>query len=185
MERSEFTDPIGFLLAESRASGGRIRVEQDLEFDHPELNALRDVWLRKAREENGLPTRAALDIRSIAPFARHISIMERVPDEKGNSHYRFRLQGSQLAEYFGNQTGKFLEESIPESRIATWNAGYDALLAGGKPLRVQIFYEAPGLNFLRSEVFAAPLGKKDGPSDSVFLATYFSARFETMQQRTG
>ncbi|HEY5348035.1 MAG TPA: hypothetical protein VIJ72_07575 [Rhizomicrobium sp.] len=182
MERSESTDPIGFLLAKSRASGGRIRVEQDLNFDHPELNALRDVWLRKAQEEGGLPSRAALDLRSIHPFARHISIMERVPDEKGTSHYRFRLQGSQLVEYFGSQTGRFLEETIPPENVADWNAGYDALLASGKPLRVLIFYETPGLSYLRSESFAAPLGRKEGSPDSVFLATYLSARVEGMQR---
>lgn len=185
MDRSESNDPIGFLLTTARNSGGRIRVEQDLNFDHAELNALRDIWLGKAKEEGGLPTRAALDLRSIHPFTRHISIMERVPDAQGASHYRFRLQGSQMAEYFGNQTGRFLEDSIPPENIAIWNAGYDALLAGGKPLRVQIFYEMPGLNYLRSEVFAAPLGRKDGlPPDSVFLATYFSARAESLQ-RTG
>jgi hypothetical protein len=180
MDRSESPDPIAFLLAQSRASGGRIRVEQDLNFDHPDLNALRDIWLQKARLEQGLPTRASLDLRTLHPFARHISIMERVSDEQGRSHYRFRLQGSLLAEYFGNQTGRFLEDSIAPENIAVWNAGYDALLAGGKALRVQIFYETPGLRYLRSEVFAAPLGKKDGPPDSVFLATYFAARVEDM-----
>lgn len=178
MESSASPDPIGFLLAQSRSSGGRIRVEQDLNFEHPELNALRDIWMEKARLENGLPTRASLDLRTLHPFARHISIMERVPDAEGKSHYRFRLQGSLLTEYFGNQTGHFLEDSIAPENIAVWNAGYDALLAGGKALRVLIFYEAPGLRYLRSEVFAAPLGKKDGPPDSVFLATYFSARIE-------
>lgn len=180
MDRSASPDPIGFLLAQSRASGGRIRVERDLNFEHRELNALRDIWLQKASLERGLPTRAALDFRTLHPFARHISIMERVPDDQGHSHYRFRLQGSLLAEYFGNQTGRLLEDSITPENIAAWNAGYDALLAGGKALRVLIFYEAPGLRYLRSEVFAAPLGKKDGPPDSVFLATYFSARVEDM-----
>jgi hypothetical protein len=112
----------------------------------------------------------------LKPFLRHLTIVERVPDAEGKTHFRFRLQGSALVQHFGEQTGKLLEESIPPGIIEAWNAGYDALLKARKPVRVLTFYQMPSVDYLTGESFSVPLGNPGGIPSSVFTVTYFRPR---------
>ena len=169
-------DPIAALRAQAKTSGWLMRVEDALEFDHPPLNQLRDIWREKAALRGSLPERSDFDARTLKPFLRHLTIVERVPDAEGRSHFRFRLQGTLLAQYFGDQTGKFLEASIPPGIIEAWNIGYDALLAGRRPVRVLNVYEIPNAEFLSGESFAVPLGNGADPPNSVLTATFFRPR---------
>ncbi len=99
-----------------------MRADTTLKFDAPELNALRDVWSLKAKAAGGLPSRADFDARTLKPFLRHVSIVERATHPSGWPSYRFRFYGSALAQRFGEQTGQFIEMSIPPDRLKRWVA---------------------------------------------------------------
>src|ERR1700743_2928394 len=93
----------------AKNEGWAMRVDTTLQFDAPELNALREVWAEKAKAAGGLPSRADFDARTLKPFLRHISIIERATNGAGRMSYRYRFYGSALAQRFGEQTGRFIE----------------------------------------------------------------------------
>ena len=45
-----------------------MRADMVLQFDQPELNALRDVWNLKAKLAGGLPSRSDFDARTLKPL---------------------------------------------------------------------------------------------------------------------
>ncbi|MEJ0043687.1 MAG: PAS domain-containing protein [Rhizomicrobium sp.] len=133
-----------------------MRANMDLDFTQPELIALRKVWEEKAKAAGGLPSRADFDARTLKPFLRHISIVERATNPAGRPSYRFRFYGSALAQRFGVQTGQFLELSIPPDRLDRWIAAYDAVLDAGGPDAVpQLFHDSPRLVSERRELLCA------------------------------
>ncbi|MEJ0044700.1 MAG: hypothetical protein WDM81_21870 [Rhizomicrobium sp.] len=66
-----------------------MRADTTLKFDCPELNAIRDVWAEKAEAGGGLPSRADFDARTLKPFLRNVSIVERATHPSGRPSYRF------------------------------------------------------------------------------------------------
>jgi len=153
-----------------------MRADTALKFDSPELNALRDVWNEKAMAAGSLPARADFDARTLKPFLRHVSIVERATHPSGRPSYRFRFYGSALAQRFGEQTGQFIEMSIPPDRIKRWIAGYDAVLEGGVPMRFLSYFEIPRVSYLNGESFSAPLSNGTHKPTTVLAATYFSPK---------
>ena len=149
-----------------------------LQFDAPELNALRDVWLEKSILAGGLPARADFDARTLQPFLRHISIVERAINPAGRTSFRFRFYGSALTQRFGEQTGQFIEMSIPSDRLARWTAAYDAVLEAGKPMRFLSYFEIPRVSHLNGESFSAPLANGARKPNTILAATYFTPKIE-------
>lgn len=169
-------DPLNRLRAQAERAGWGVELDEKLQFEKPELKHLHDLWRLKAVEVGGLPARGDLDARMLKPFLRHLTIVERAPDSLGKTHFRFRLQGSALVQHFGEQTGKLLEESIPPGIVEAWNAGYDALLAARRPVRVLTYYQMPSVDYLTGESFSVPLGNGDAMPTSVLTVTYFRPR---------
>jgi len=164
------------LNAMSQKNGWTMRADMDLNFDAPELNAIREVWNEKAKAAGGLPPREAFDARTLKPFLRHVSIVERAAHPAGRMSYRFRFYGSALAQRFGEQTGQFLEMSIPPDRLKRWISAYDAVLEAAGPMRILSFFEIPRVSFLNGESFSAPLAN-DGRKPTMILAcTYFTPK---------
>ena len=151
-----------------------MRADTTLEFDCPELNAFRDVWNEKAK--GSLPSRADFDARTLKPFLRHVSIVERATHPSGRPSYRYRFYGSALAQRFGEQTGQFIEMSIPPDRLKRWIAGYDAVLEGGVPMRFLSYFEIPRVSYLNGESFSAPLSNGGKKPTTVLAATYFTPK---------
>jgi hypothetical protein len=175
-------DPAQQLNTISHKEGWSMRADTALHFDAPELNALRDVWTDKARAAGGLPSRADFDARTLKPFLRHISIVERAVNPAGRPSYRFRFYGSALAQRFGEQTGQFIEMSIPLDRLERWIAGYDAVLEAGGPLRFLSYFEIPRISYLNGESFSAPLSNGGRKPNTILAATYFSPKVELRAQ---
>ena len=153
-----------------------MRADTTLKFDCPELNALRDVWNEKAEASGGLPSRADFDARTLKPFLRHVSIVERATHTSGRPSYRYRFYGSALAQRFGEQTGQFIEMSIPPDRLKRWIAGYDAVLEGGVPMRFLSYFEIPRVSYLNGESFSAPMSNGGKKPTTVLAATYFTPK---------
>jgi len=106
-------DPVVRLKDRIRRQGWGISVDETLSFVQPELSAFHALWQAKAEEAGGLPRREDLDMRSLKPYLAHLSVAERIEARPGNFRYRLKLQGSFMAEVFGNNTGKLLDEVVP------------------------------------------------------------------------
>src|SRR5215469_4944486 len=171
-------DPIARLKDRVKRSGWGVAVDETLSFNQPELRTLIDIWRAKAEALKALPRREDLDIRLLKPVLRHLSVAERVELE-GRSSYRLRLQGSILADYFGSQTGKLLEETAPPQLVERWIACYDTLLLARRPLRLVGTYDKGKMDYLIAETLALPLGNGDLPPVSVLSATYYTPRHKS------
>ncbi|HXS06923.1 MAG TPA: hypothetical protein VN723_09045 [Rhizomicrobium sp.] len=172
---TEAEDPVARLKARIKERGWGTAVDETLSFNQPELRSLLEVWRAKADALDDLPRREDLDMRLLKPFLRHLSVSERV-DLGGRSSYRLRLQGSTMADYFGSQTGKLLEEAAPPELAERWIACYDALLEARRPLRLVGTYDKGKLDYLVAETLAVPLGNGDAPPNSILAATYYTPR---------
>lgn len=153
------------VLAET--NGWPMRCACDHAFDRPELNELSALWRSKA--EDGVPARSLFDMRALKPFARNAAILER---EGTNGPYRFRLFGSNLTLLFGEHTGRRLDEMVSPDLLASWLAVYDTALSSIRPLRVVTYYRLPTGNYVKGEIFAAPLADDLGQVHLVLAATY-------------
>ncbi|HEY2835463.1 MAG TPA: hypothetical protein VGI89_02765 [Rhizomicrobium sp.] len=171
-------DPIAKLKARIKERGWGTAVDETLSFNQPELLGLFDIWRAKANALKALPRREDLDMRLLKPFLKHLSVSERV-DLGGRFSYRLRLQGSIMADYFGSQTGKLLEEAAPPDLAERWIASYDALLQARRPLRLVGTYDKGKLDYLIAETLAVPLGNGDLPPNSILAATYYTPRHKT------
>lgn len=169
-------DPIARLKEQIKKSGWGVAVDESLSFVQPELTILYDIWRVKADALKGLPRREELDIRLLKPFLRHVSVVERVTVAPGKTDYRIRLQGSFLVEFFGNQTGKLMTDSVPSDLAERWTGAYDALLEAQRPLRFQGTYNQERMDYLVGESLAVPLGNGGAPPVSILSATYYTRR---------
>lgn len=154
-----------------------MRADTALDFDAPQLNALRQVWEEKSRSAGGLPSREDFDARALKPFLRHVSIVERaMHPSSGRQSYRYRFFGSALAQRFGEQTGQFIEMSVPLDRVTRWIKAYDAVLEAGRPMRFRSYYEIPRVSYLNGESFSAPLANGGRKPTMILAGTYFTPK---------
>ncbi|MBI3678057.1 MAG: PAS domain-containing protein [Proteobacteria bacterium] len=153
-----------------------VRCDDALIFDHAELTALCNLWLSKV-QDGRLPSREQFDLRTLKTFVRNVSIIERVADE--GPRYRFRLLGTDMVQVFGEVTGKLLDDVVPPERLDNWNAGYDAVLACGLPLRFVSHYRIPKVDYLTGESFTAPLRTDEGPPRTILAATFVKTKQST------
>lgn len=171
-------DPIGQLKDWIARHGWGISVDETLSFVQPELVAFHALWRAKADAAGGLPPREMLDIRSLKPYLAHLSVSERVQSAPRKFSYCLRLQGSFLAEKFGNQTGKLLEDAAPPELAQRWTYVYDALLDMKRPLRLQGTYSQEAMEHLIAETLAVPLGNGDQAPVAILAATYYRSRYK-------
>jgi hypothetical protein len=158
------------LHAESEGWGARAHT--DLTFERPELNALRDLWFSIADKKKATPTRADFDARTLKPFLPNVALLDCVPQAKGRSRYRIRLQGTELARLFGEQTGVFIDEYFPSRSLVRWEMGYDVVIDNGVPLRFTSRFVLPLLSHLDGESFSAPLAADGKTPRGLLTALY-------------
>jgi hypothetical protein len=170
-------DPVNRLKDRIRRHGWGISVDETLSFVQPDLAAFHAIWLAKAEKSGGLPQRDDLDMRSLKPYLAHLSVAERVAADSEKFRYRLRLQGSFMAEVFGNNTGKFLDEVVTPDLAERWTCVYDAMLEMEKPLRLQGTYKRQDMEHLIAESLAVPLGNGGRAPVSVLAATYYRSRY--------
>ncbi len=169
-------NPIAELQSQAKTAGWGVEVDPTLAFERSELRQLHDLWKLKSLERGTLPARADLDARLLKPFLRNLTIMEHVPGQDGKPHFKFRLQGMALVHYFGEQTGRMLEDSVDPDIVEAWNTGYAALLLAKRPMRVLTYYQMATVDYITGESFSVALGNGDQSPVSVLTVTYFSPR---------
>jgi hypothetical protein len=160
----------------ARDEGWSIGADSALEFEAPELNQLRDVWFEKKKAAGGLPARVDFDAGTLKPFLRHVSIVEREMGPSGRPSYIFRFYGSALTQRFGEQTGQFLEMSVPPDQLRRWIATYDSVLEAGRPMRLLSSLEIPEVSHLSGESFSAPLANGGRKPNTLLACTYFTPK---------
>lgn len=153
------------------AKGWFFRCDADLNFTRAEFIGLCDLWREKSKSGRP-PARGDFDMRSLKPFLRNVSFMERHGSEEV-ARFRFRLFGSSLVELFGERTGQYLDEMVPPVLLANWTAAYNMLIRHGRPLR---FYNHKLSPLLNGEIFAAPLAADDEGRPMVMASAYVALK---------
>lgn len=171
-------DPIAKLKERVKELGWAVTVDETMSFDHPDLARLLELWRTKRDAVGALPRREDFSIRSLKPFLKHVSILERVPACPGH-RYRIRLQGTMLSHFFGDHTGKLLEDAVPPQLAERWTGIYDAVLEARRPLRMLGTYDTESMNYLVGEALAIPLGNGEAAPGSVLSAAYFRPRHKS------
>jgi hypothetical protein len=172
-------DPIARLKKQVKDLGWGVIVDETMSFDQPDLTKLLELWRTKREAKGTLPRREDFGMRSLKPFLKHVSVLERIADGSSSRQYRIRLQGTMLAHFFGDQTGKLLEDAVPPALAERWAGVYDAVLDAGRPLRMIGTYDQESMNYLVGEALAIPLGNGDAPRSCVLSAAYFTPRHKS------
>ncbi len=139
-------------------------------FSHPLLVDLLALWRTAAA--NGIPARTALTARQLRPFMRNLAIYERVGDGE-QRRYRVRLLGSGIVQYYGELTGKFVDEVVPEKFLSRWYALSDVTLAVQQPLRLLLRADTFDKSYMVAEYLCCPLKAEDGAVKFVLLGMVF------------
>lgn len=171
LAKSNATDLPAEFNAQAQAKGWYFRCDAGPNFTRTELGALCDLWHAKSGAGRP-PSRADFDMRSLKPFLRNISFLERHGGEDA-ARYRFRLFGSSLAELFGECTGQYLDEMVSPVLLANWTAAYNMLIRYGAPLR---FYNHKLSPLLNGEIFGAPLAPDAEGRPLVMASAYVALK---------
>jgi hypothetical protein len=172
-------DPVARLKDRIRRQGWGISVDETLSFVQPELAAFHALWKAKTEAAGGLPRREDLDMRSLKPYLAHLSVAERVETASGKTAYRLKLQGSFIADIFGSNAGRLLDEVVTPELAARWTCVYDAMLEMERPLRLQGTYRQQDMEHLIAESLAVPLGNGGRAPVSVLAASYYRSRYKS------
>jgi hypothetical protein len=146
-----------------------------LQFAHPELVKLLDLWRANAGE-NGIPPRRVMSARLLRSLVRDIAIYERVVTAEGARRYRVRLFGTGFAHIVGDLTGKYIDEAVGREFVPRWHAALDVTLAENAPLRFVGREDTNNMIFLTGEFFSAPLTADDGQVSLVLGSARYSGR---------
>jgi hypothetical protein len=157
------------------AFGLQFHCDSDLDFDRPELDALRTVW-RASATRTALPRRTDFDGPALESALQQSAIMERVSSSNGVSRYRVAYAGSSITALMGDQTGRFIDEFVPPALMPRWIGLFDAVLGGGIPLRITTRFEFPDLAHTAGEMFIAPLADDAGKPNLVIVGLYMRPR---------
>jgi hypothetical protein len=175
LESAAIIDIAEALNVRAKAQRWPMQCDSRLEFEQPELNALRDIWFERAG--NGtVPPRSAFDARTLKPYLSHIMIVERVGASHAGWRYRMRLEGSEIVQIAGESTGRHMDEVYPPASLPRMAAPYDAVLDSRAPLRVVADVQSARFAHLVGECFMAPLADANGDVTLVLRGAWFKAK---------
>jgi hypothetical protein len=153
--------------------GWPILADETCAFDHAMLAELLALWRSEA--DSGTPARSAMTARKLQPFMRNIAIYERI-GEGNQRRYRVRLMGSGIVQYYGELTGKYLDEAVPEKFLARWYAVSDVSLLSQKPLRLLLRADTFDKSYMVAEYLCAPLVSDSGLTKFILLGMVFDGK---------
>jgi hypothetical protein len=165
--------PIASVEALNEAAGAQrwpMIADPGCEFASPLLAELLALWQTEAAQ--GVPARQAMTARKLQPFMRNIAIYERI-GEGAQRRYRVRLMGSGIVQYYGELTGKYVDEAVPEKYLARWYAVSDITLATHKPVRLLLRADTFDKSYMVAEYLCAPLAAEAGTVKFVLVGMNF------------
>jgi len=167
-------DPADALNELASAEGWPFRCDTALEFDRPELNMMRDMWLRSAILR--IPSRADLTAPDYRNALRHMAVLDRLRDCDGRARYRISYLGSYVAAVLGDHVGSFLDETLPPELLPRWIVPFDAVLDSKVPMRFLSRFEYSRLDYAEGESFVAPLLDDAGEAARIMSVLYLTPR---------
>jgi hypothetical protein len=168
----EIASPEAFKQA-AADNGWPILYDEGCDFATPMLGELLRLWQREAAE--GIPARNAMTARKLQPYMRSLAIYERV-GEGPKRRYRVRLMGSGIVQYYGELTGKFIDEAVAEKFLPRWFALSDLTLSLGKPVRLLLRADTFDKAHMVAEYLCAPLKAEGDEVRFVLLGIQFDGR---------
>lgn len=147
--------------------------DESLSFESPMLADLLALWQSEAA--NAIPPRNALTARKLQPFMRNIAIYERI-GEGEKRRFRVRLMGSGIVQYYGELTGKYVDEAVPEKYRDRWYAVCDTPLVSAKPQRVLLRSDTFEKSYMSAEYLCAPLATDAGLVKFILVGMVFDGR---------
>jgi hypothetical protein len=150
-----------------------ILCDESCSFDHSLLGDLYKLWQSEAAAST--PARTAMTARKLLPFMRNIAIYERI-GEGVQRRYRVRLMGSGIVQYYGELTGKYFEDAVPEQYRDRWYAVSDLPLLSKKPMRLVLRADTFDKSHMVAEYFCAPLVSDSGLTKFVLLGMIFEGK---------
>lgn len=153
--------------------GWPILCDETCDFSNPMLADLLTLWRNEAGD--GIPARNAMTARKLQPFMRNIAIYERI-GEGEHRRYRVRLMGSGIVQYYGELTGKYVDDVVPERFLPRWYGLSDISLLAQKPVRLVLRADTFDKSYMVAEYLCAPLKSDDGKAKFVLLGMVFDGR---------
>lgn len=153
--------------------GWPILCDASCDFTSSMLTELLGLWRGEAAED--IPHRHAMTARKLQPFMRNIAIYERIGDG-AHRRYRVRLMGSGIVQYYGELTGKYVDEVVPEQYVPRWYAVSDLPLLSKKPTRLLLRADTFDKSYMVAEYLCAPLQSESGLVKFVLLGMVFDGR---------
>jgi hypothetical protein len=153
--------------------GWPILCDDGCDFSNTMLTALLALW--NAEAGGDIPARAVMTARKLQPFMRNIAIYERI-GEGVHRRYRVRLMGSGIVQYYGELTGKYVDEVVPEKFLPRWYGLSDISLLAQKPVRLVLRADTFDKSYMVAEYLCAPLKADDGMTKFVLLGMVFDGR---------
>lgn len=150
-----------------------ILCDEGCNFEHAMLAELLVLWQSEAAA--GIPPRTALTARKLQPFMRNIAIYERI-GEGTQRRYRVRLMGSGIVQYYGELTGKYIDDVVPEKYLARWYGISDLPLLAQKPVRYVLRADTFDKSYMVAEYLSAPLLSDSGLAKFILLGMIFDGR---------
>lgn len=147
--------------------------DETCDFTHPMLSELLSLWRSEAKGD--IPQRQVLTARKLQPFMRDLAIYERL-SEGAQRRYRVRLMGSGIVQYYGELTGKYVDEVVPAKFLPRWYAISDVAIYGEKPVRVLLRADTFDKSYMVAEYLCAPLRADGGAVKFVLLGMNFDGR---------
>lgn len=101
--------------------------------EHPRFRRLADYLSGKA-EPGRLPGRQHVEPTEIAELLPWIMMIDVISQPGAEAHYRIRLVGTEVVQIQGSDgTGKYVEEVLNKSEVASIVQGYDEIIRSRQP----------------------------------------------------
>ena len=162
------------LNALARARGWDVQCDTTLEFQHPSLTAMRELW--RSKSIGRLPARSEFSMRELKTFLPSITVLDIVAAPGGGRRYLHRYVGMQIVAHFGEMTGRHIDEVLPPALLPKTLTYFDAIAMRGQPLRIVTNFEFSPVNHLQSEMFVMPLADDGVTPDKLMSLSYFATR---------
>jgi hypothetical protein len=161
-------------LNEAAAKGGwPMLADETCAFEHAMLGELLALWQSEAKD--AIPARNTMTARKLQPFMRNIALYERI-GEGPQRRYRVRLMGSGIVQYYGELTGKYVDDVVPEKFLDRWYAMADISLLSQKPVRILLRADTFDKSFMVAEYLCAPLVSDSGLTKFILLGMVFDGK---------
>ena len=146
-----------------------VTLDWTLDFTSRELKQALAYWSSRCGKRKR-PMREDLHPAAMAPFLRHVTLIDVRHLAMGVRAYRIRLAGTYVEQVFGPISGQRVDAVLPPPISARWHKCFDTVCESDRPLRLTGRVGFEDKSWLTGEVFLAPLGDEARPPSMIFAA---------------